>query len=110
VQSEQFAVAAGLVSRAQRDFAQRSERASRQILHQLNLPAGSDMNRLLTQIGSLEREVRQLRKQLADAEAAASRPAAKAAAARKSTTTATPKEVTRAATPRAKRAPRSRAS
>jgi phage host-nuclease inhibitor protein Gam len=35
-------------------------------LHLLNLPAGSDVNRLLVQIAALEREVRELRKRLED--------------------------------------------
>ena len=41
-----------------------SEQASRRVLHSLNLPAGSDVNRLLGQIALLEREVRDLRKEL----------------------------------------------
>jgi hypothetical protein len=36
------------------------------VLHALNLPAGSDINRLLTQIAYVEREVRDLRKVIAD--------------------------------------------
>jgi len=32
----------------------------------MNLPAGSDVNRLMAQIGLLEREVRELRKQVED--------------------------------------------
>jgi hypothetical protein len=62
--SENFAILAGLVGRAGSDLGTRSERFSRQLLHLVNLPAGSDVNRLLAQIGRLEREVRELRKQL----------------------------------------------
>lgn len=63
---ENFAILAGLVTRSRSELAERSERASRQALHLLNLPAGSDVKRLLAQIGLLEREVRDLRKQLDD--------------------------------------------
>lgn len=61
---ENFAIIAGLVSRSRTELASRSQRSSRQVLHLLNLPAASDVNRLLAQIGLLEREVRELRKQL----------------------------------------------
>jgi hypothetical protein len=67
VRTDQFAIAVGVVQRVQNELRQRGERTSRQVLHLLNLPAGSDVNRLMAQIGSLEREVRELRKQLADA-------------------------------------------
>jgi hypothetical protein len=67
VRTDQFAIAVGVVQRVQTELRKRGERTSRQVLHLLNLPAGSDVNRLLAQIGSLEREVRELRKQLADA-------------------------------------------
>jgi hypothetical protein len=68
---ENFAILAGLVTRSRSELAERSERASRQALHLLNLPAGSDVKRLLAQIGLLEREVRDLRKQLDDQQAVA---------------------------------------
>jgi hypothetical protein len=64
--SENFAILAGLATRARTELVTRSERSSRQLLHLLNLPAGSDVNRLLAQIGLLEREVRDLRKQIDD--------------------------------------------
>ena len=64
--SENYAILVGLATRVQRQSAERSERLSRQFLHMANLPAGSDVNRLLTQIAKLEREVRELRKQLDD--------------------------------------------
>jgi hypothetical protein len=66
VDSDGFAVAAGIALRVQRDISDRSERASRRLLHVLNLPAGSDVKRLLCHIASLEREVRDLRKEVAD--------------------------------------------
>jgi hypothetical protein len=66
VRSENFAILAGLAARARTELVTRSERSSRQVLHLLNLPAGSDVSRLLAQIGLLEREVRELRKQIDD--------------------------------------------
>jgi hypothetical protein len=60
--TEGFAVTVGLLRTAQRDIARRSERASRHLLHLFNLPAGSDVTRVLAHIASLEREVRELRK------------------------------------------------
>jgi hypothetical protein len=55
-----------LRSRAEIDIA--IERLSRRALHFLNLPAGSDVNRLLEHIARVEREVRDLRHQLTDRE------------------------------------------
>jgi hypothetical protein len=63
-QSEDFATMAALGHRAQTKLGQLTERASRRVLHSFNLPAGSDVNRLLRQIALLEREVRDLRKEL----------------------------------------------
>jgi len=64
--SENYAILMGLAARAQKEASERTERMSRQMLHTFNLPAGSDVNRLLIQIAKLEREVRELRKQLDD--------------------------------------------
>jgi len=64
--SENYAILVGLAARAQKEASERTERVSRQVLHTFNLPAGSDVNRLLGQIAKLEREVRELRKQLDD--------------------------------------------
>ncbi|MFT3854821.1 MAG: hypothetical protein QM733_19095 [Ilumatobacteraceae bacterium] len=72
--SENFAIIAGLTARLQREAAERGERMSRQFLHMANLPAGSDVNRLLAQIAKLEREVRELRKQIDDDATPARRP------------------------------------
>jgi hypothetical protein len=66
--SENAAILMGLATRATREMSTRTERLSRQVLHFANLPAGSDVNRLLAQIGKLEREVREMRNQLDDAE------------------------------------------
>ena len=64
VNSEPFAIAAGLVARAQRTAQQRSERATRRMLHLWNLPAGSDVTRIIGEIGKLQRQVADLTKQL----------------------------------------------
>ena len=69
VRSEAFTIAAGLAIRARRDAGRSLERASRRVWHLLNLPAGSDVNRLLGQLASLERQVRLLDKRLSDARA-----------------------------------------
>lgn len=61
---------AGLIGLAQslRQEVQRvAEAPTRRLLHTANLPAASDVNRLLVQIASLEREVRELRKRVEDA-------------------------------------------
>jgi len=92
--SENYAILVGLATRVQRQSAERSERLSRQFLHMANLPAGSDVNRLLTQIAKLEREVRELRKQLDDDATPVRRaPAARSTA--RSTTRSTTKETGR---------------
>jgi hypothetical protein len=67
LRSESFAVAVGLAQTVQRDVIRRTERISRRAWHMVNLPAGSDVNRLLTQMGSVERQVRELEKRLEDA-------------------------------------------
>jgi hypothetical protein len=86
--SEDAATLAALGRRGRGEFDRRMEQASRRVLHLLNLPAGSDVNRLLEHIARLEREVRDLRNLLTDRENAeylaslaerheSSRPAAK---------------------------------
>ena len=64
VNSEGFAVAVGLVARARKQAQRQTERATRRLLHQANLPAGSDINRLLAEIGKLQAQVRDLSKQV----------------------------------------------
>ena len=66
VRSEEFATMAALNKRGQTELSQRLEKLSRRTLHVFNLPAGSDVNRLLTHIAQLEREVRDLRKEVGD--------------------------------------------
>ena len=65
--SEAVVVAVGLVHTVQRDMVKRAERTSNRAWHTLNLPTGTDVNRLLAQLGSVEREIRVLEKRLKDA-------------------------------------------
>ena len=64
VRTDAFADAAGLVSRLNHESKKRAERVLRQGWHRINLPAGSDVKRLSEQVGGLERQVRELRRQL----------------------------------------------
>jgi hypothetical protein len=66
MRSEGFAVAVGLAQTVQRDVVKRTERLSRRAWHLINLPAGSDVNRLLAQMGSVQRQLRELEKRLED--------------------------------------------
>jgi hypothetical protein len=66
VQHEVVGLVLSAAVRLRRGAAQRGERASRHVLHALNLPAGSDVRRLLTQIAMVEREVRELSKAVSD--------------------------------------------
>jgi hypothetical protein len=91
VRSEDFATVVALVQRGQRELNTRGEQMTRRVLHSMNLPAGSDVNRLLAQIGSLEREVRELRKRLVDAETERSSP-------RRTRSSSRPKGVSRSGT------------
>ena len=61
-------IAAGiaLAQTLRQDALRATEAPTRRLLHLLNLPAGSDVNRLLVQIAALEREVRELRKRVED--------------------------------------------
>ncbi len=88
MQSESFAVAVGLMARVQRTIDAESGRMTRRVLHRLNLPAGTDVTRILNEIGQLRRQVHELTVELDDtrAELAVTRataepaPATKAAA------------------------------
>ena len=60
VNSEGFAVAVGLAAQVRKRIQKQTERSTRRLLHFYNLPAGSDVNRLLTEIGQLQRQVREL--------------------------------------------------
>lgn len=64
INSEPFAIGVGIVTRVQRSTQARTERTTRRLLHLANLPAGSDVTRLLAEIGRLQSQVRDLSKQL----------------------------------------------
>ncbi|MEA3218775.1 MAG: hypothetical protein QOJ19_4931 [Acidimicrobiia bacterium] len=66
VRTERFADVVAVMSRVRHEVRQRTERALRQQWHVWNLPAGSDVKRLSEQVASLERQVRQLTKQVED--------------------------------------------
>ena len=64
IRSEQFAVATGLAAQMQRRIAKQAARNTRRVLHMLNLPAGTDVTRLLNEIGQLKAQVRTLSSQI----------------------------------------------
>jgi predicted transcriptional regulator len=64
VGSESFAVAVGLASRARLTAQRRLERTTRRLYHLANLPAGSDVTRILAEIAQLRRQVVELTRQL----------------------------------------------
>lgn len=66
--SDEFVIATGVRRKLGRELSQRGTAVSGRALHLLNLPAGSDITRLLRQIANVEREVRELRNALADAQ------------------------------------------
>ena len=65
VKTEEFAIAVGLLVRTRNEIQRRAERQTRRLLHLLNLPAGSDITRLMRQIGELERQIQELGRRLA---------------------------------------------
>ena len=69
MRSDSFAVALGLVARVQRTMQEEASRATRRVLHQLNLPAGTDVARILNELGQLRRQVRELSEELEDTKA-----------------------------------------
>ena len=64
VRTPSFAVGTALLRRAQALARSSAEGVTARAWHLLNLPAGSDVSRLRTQIGALDREVRRLTVQL----------------------------------------------
>lgn len=57
---EAFGLGINLIQQTKRAVYRRTERTSRRVLHGLNLPTASDVNRLLTQITAVENRVRTL--------------------------------------------------
>ena len=66
VQHEVVGLVLAVTVRLRRGLERRAERSSRHLLHAMNLPAGSDVRRLLAQMAMVEREVRELGKVLTD--------------------------------------------
>jgi hypothetical protein len=64
VRSTEFARAGALAARGRRFVTGRVNGLSRWLWHLVNLPAGTDVQRLRLQIGQLDREVRRLTLQL----------------------------------------------
>lgn len=64
VNSEQFAVAVGLLSKAQKTAQRRTEQQTRRLLHLWNLPAGSDVTRIIAEIGKLQAQMREISRQV----------------------------------------------
>jgi hypothetical protein len=60
MRNEGFQIALGLATQAQKAVQVRAERQMRRTLHLWNLPAGSDVTRILNELGALQREVRAL--------------------------------------------------
>jgi len=58
VNDESFAIAVGLIMRCRRGVGAEASRITTSLLHSLNLPSKNDVDRLLMQVASLEREVR----------------------------------------------------
>ena len=65
VQTRQAAETAGMLVRIRSAVGNRIDVISARVWHTVNLPAGSDINRLRRQIGELDREVRRLSLELA---------------------------------------------
>jgi len=61
VQHDAFGVALSIANRAVHAVRTQTERGSRRFLHLFNVPAASDVNRLLAHIAAVERELRELR-------------------------------------------------
>jgi hypothetical protein len=62
--SEPFKIAVGLATQTRKALRTRTERTMRRALHMWNLPAGSDVTRILNELGRLQREVRELSKRV----------------------------------------------
>jgi hypothetical protein len=65
-QHDLFGVGYALAERGRRAMFHRTERLSRRLLHSLNLPSASDVNRLLLSIASVEHQVRLLTNEVED--------------------------------------------
>ena len=75
VRNTTFSTTVVVLQRTRSWVGRATERRTRRVWHLVNLPAGSDVQRLRRQVGDLDREVRLLREVL-EAERADDRPAA----------------------------------
>ena len=66
VRSELLSLGVAVVVRGRRSLSARAERSSRHFLHAMNLPAGSDIRRLLAQGAMIERRVQEMSKLMED--------------------------------------------
>jgi hypothetical protein len=57
---EVFGLGYALFDRGRRAVSKRTERVSQRVLHSLNLPTASDVNRLLAQLAAVEHRIRQV--------------------------------------------------
>jgi hypothetical protein len=64
VHSDEFARMTAVVARNRRLAGSRANAIAARLWHLMNLPAGSDLQRLRIQVGALDREVRRLSLQL----------------------------------------------
>ena len=68
VRTSQFADASALIARARRMVHDQVNGISARLWHLVNLPAGTDVQRLRVQLGALDREVRRLTLRLEQAQ------------------------------------------
>src|SRR3954447_2402220 len=66
VRTDAFADVVGMATRMQHAALKQTQRALRDQWHRWNLPAGTDVRRLSEQVASLERQVRDLSRELED--------------------------------------------
>jgi hypothetical protein len=64
VHSDEFARTTAVIARARRQTGNRVNAVAARVLHLMNLPASTDLQRLRVQVGALDREVRRLSLQL----------------------------------------------
>jgi hypothetical protein len=68
VRSDGFAQAVGAAAHLQRALQKQAATGSRRMLHAMNLPSASDVTRILTELGRLEKQVRELSRRLDELE------------------------------------------
>jgi hypothetical protein len=60
IRTDQFAAAVGAAAHLRRMLQQQAARSTRRMLHLMNLPAGTDVARILSELGQLRQQVRDL--------------------------------------------------